>query len=62
MFHLYGEVARCSPVSSLFQALLFQLYQALADRAESSVSSLPCSTPATRTSKLSLGRRGNTAA
>lgn len=27
MFHLYGEIAGCSPVSSLLQALLFQLYQ-----------------------------------
>lgn len=27
MFHLYGEIAGCTPVSSLFQALLFQLYQ-----------------------------------
>lgn len=27
MFHLHGEIAGCTPVSSLLQALLFQLYQ-----------------------------------
>lgn len=27
MFHLYGEIERCTPVSSLLQALLFQLHQ-----------------------------------
>lgn len=62
MFHLYGEIAGCSALSSLLQALLFQLYQALADRAESSVSSLSCSTPAAGTGELSLGGRSDTAA
>lgn len=40
LLHLYGEVAGCSSLPSLFQALLLLVYQKVVDRAEITVPAL----------------------